>query len=298
MKDPAVIGFYLNVAIAIIMVGMGLSLTIKDFIRMKDNPKSILIGLTNQLILLPILGLSLVYILGMKEEYAVGLMLIAACPGGATSNLISNLAKGDIGLSVSLTAFSSLITVFTIPLIVNFSLGYFMQSQGDISLPFLPTFLKMILIVVIPVSIGMLVRSKKESFANKMENPVKIISAVFMALIIVGAVLANKDKLAVALPIVGPGVIGLNVLCMLLGLFSGKLFQLNLRQRVSISIESGIQNATLAMAVGTMGALIAYPEIILGPAIYGVLMFFTGGIAATIYAKLVNRESEDIGETV
>ena len=150
-----------------------------------------------------------------------------------------------------------------------------MQSQGDISLPFLPTFLKMILIVVIPVSIGMLVRSKKESFANKMENPVKIISAVFMALIIVGAVLANKDKLAVALPIVGPGVIGLNVLCMLLGLFSGKLFQLNLRQRVSISIESGIQNATVGITIGNiiMNQEAGLSPLSLPSGVYGILMY-------------------------
>ena len=297
MENKEIIDYGLSTAIAIIMVGMGLSLRISDFLRMKENPKPVLIGLVNQLILLPLLGFGLVYALGLEGVYAVGLMLIAACPGGATSNLISNIAKGDIGLSLTLTAFTSMITVFTIPIIVNLSLAYFMASEGDLSLPFLPAFIKMVSIVIVPVALGMFIKSKKEAFSIRMKNPVKIVSAVFMAIIIVGAIATNWSKVVIALPIVGPGVISLNVLCMLLGFFTGKVFNLNLRQRISISIESGIQNATLAMAVGLMGVLANYPELIYGPAIYGILMFITGGIAATVYGKMVNKQG-DISESV
>ena len=163
------------------MLGMGLSLTIGDFKRIKEDPKGVFIGLFNQLILLPIIGYLIVVALQLKAELAVGVMLIAACPGGATSNLISNLAKGDIGLSVTLTAFSSMITVFTIPLIVNFAFLQFMDTDETVTLSFWDTFIKMVLITVVPVSIGMFARTRSEKFANKMERPVKIVSVILLA---------------------------------------------------------------------------------------------------------------------
>ena len=288
MKDPVAIQLYLSIGVAFIMVGMGLSLTVSDFVRIKENPVPVLIGLCNQLLFLPVLGLGLVYFFGLKQEYAVGLMLIAACPGGALSNLVSNLAKGDIGLSVTLTACSSLITVFTIPLIVGLSLHHFMDTSENVSLSFIETLVKMISIVAVPVFIGMIIRRKNEALAARMENPVKIISVIFIVVIVAAAVMANKGKLTTALPLVLPAVMSLNILSMLLGFFSGKLFQLNLKQRISISIESGIQNSPLALAVGVMGSLAIYPEIRLGPVIYGLLMMGSGVAAAALYARLVN----------
>ena len=267
---------------------MGLSLSIADFIRIKDDPKSVFIGLFNQLILLPLIGLGLIFLLGLKEEYAVGLMLIAACPGGATSNLISNLAKGDIGLSVTLTAFSSVITVATIPLILNFALIEFMSNDTIIQLPYATIFLKILLITVVPVALGMLVRYYKKNFAIRMENPVKIASVVLMTAIIIGAVITNRDQLSTALPIIGPAVIGLNVLTMLLGFLSGRLLKLNIKQQVSISIECGIQNGSLALAIVGM-ALTQYKELALVPATYGVLMFVIAGFFAAYYAQLINK---------
>jgi BASS family bile acid:Na+ symporter len=292
MKDPQVVQMYLSISIAIIMLGMGLSLTLADFIRISKAPRGVFVGLTNQLILLPLIGLALVLLLGLKNEYAVGLLLIAACPGGATSNLITNLAKGDLGLSITMTAFSSIITVFTIPLIVNFSLAHFMASDGVISLAFWPTFSKMFLVTIVPVSIGMVIRNFSIAFANRMEKPVKIASVLLMAGIIVGAVLANKDKLASAFTDVGPAILFLNILTMLLGFYSGKILKLDLKQRVSISIECGIQNGSLALFVASMGAIAAFPLVLLVPAIYGTLMFLTGGIFAWVYARMVGRSQQ------
>jgi len=293
MKDPQVVQFYLSISIAIIMLGMGLSLTIADFVRITKRPRGVFIGLTNQLIILPLIGLALVYLFGLRNEYAVGLMLIAACPGGATSNLISNLAKGDLGLSITMTAFSSIITIFTIPLIVNYSLAHFMSTSGNISLAFWPTFLKMFMVTIVPVAIGMFIRKRALNFADKMEKPVKIASVILMAGIIIGAVLANKDKLASAFTDVGPAILLLNIVTMLLGFFSGKILRLDLKQRVSISIECGIQNGSLALFVASLGALAAFPPILLVPAIYGTLMFITGGVFATIYARIVTKSEVD-----
>jgi len=283
-----IIELSLNISVAIIMLGMGLSLTIADFKRIKEDPKSVLLGLFNQLIMLPLIGLGLIFTLGLQGEYAVGLMLIAACPGGATSNLISNLAKGDIGLSVTLTAFSSVITVVTIPFIVNFALLKFMSSETIIQLPYLQIFMKILLITVVPVALGMFIRAHREAFAIRMENPVKVASVLLMTAIIIGAVAVNRDQLSTALPQIGPAVIGLNLLTMFLGFFSGKLLALNLKQQVSISIECGIQNGSLALAIVGM-ALTQYKELALVPATYGVLMFAIGGLFAGYYSRMVTK---------
>ncbi|HIN40386.1 MAG TPA: bile acid:sodium symporter family protein [Flavobacteriales bacterium] len=284
------IEFLLNTSVAIIMLGMGLSLTIEDFKRIKEEPKSVFVGLFNQLLLLPLIAIVLIFLLRLKGEYAVGLMLVAACPGGATSNLISNLAKGDIGLSITLTALSSIITVATIPFIINFALIKFMSTDEAIQLPYLTIFLKILLITIIPVVLGMITRAKCESFAIGMKRPVKIASVLLMAAIIIGAVATNKEQLTTALPIIGPAVIGLNILTMLLGFFSGKFLHLDLKQRISISIECGIQNASLALAVVGM-ALSQYKELALVPATYGVLMFVFGGLFAAYFARLVTNRS-------
>ena len=290
------IEFSLNISVSIIMLGMGLSLKIDDFIRIKQEPKSVFLGLFNQLILLPLIGLGIIYLLGLQQEYAVGLMLIAACPGGATSNLISNLAKGDIGLSVTLTAFSSIITVATIPYIVNLALNEFMSNDTIIQLPYKSIFLKILFITIVPIALGMIIRYYKQDFAKQMESPVKIASVLLMTAIIIGAVLTNKEQLSTALPIIGPAVICLNILTMLFGFISAKVLQLNIQQQVSISIECGIQNGSLALAIVGM-ALAQYEKIALVPATYGVLMFIIAGLFSVFYFRLVTK-NESINKNV
>jgi len=286
------IEFLLNTSVAIIMLGMGLSLTIEDFKRIKEEPKAVFTGLLNQLILLPLIALSIVSILGLTGEYAVGLILVSACPGGATSNLISNLAKGDVGLSVTLTAISSLVTVVSIPFIVNYAIFRYMATEMVIQLPYLSIFLKILLITVIPIILGMTIRAKYVLFAESMKKPVKIASVILMTTIIIGAVAINREILTTALPKIGPAVVVLNILTMLLGFLSGKLLKLQLKQRVSISIECGIQNASLALAIIGM-ALSEYKELAVVPATYGILMFGIGGFVAAYFSKLVAKHSTD-----
>ena len=164
----------LAASLFIIMLGMGLSLVTADFKRIITYPKAVAVGLFNQLILLPVIAFVIVSVFPTKPEIAIGIMILAACPGGATSNLIAHLAKGDTALSVSLTAMSSFITLLTIPFIVNFSLSYFAVTGQNVQLDVIKTIIQILVIVVIPIVIGMFIRKTNEGFALKMEKPVKI----------------------------------------------------------------------------------------------------------------------------
>lgn len=265
----------LAASLFIIMLGMGLSLVIDDFKRIVSYPKAVAVGLFNQLILLPVIAFLIVSVFPTKPEIAIGIMILAACPGGATSNLIAHLAKGDTALSVSLTALSSFITLLTIPFIVNFSLSYFAIPGQNIQLDVLKTIIQILVIVVIPIIIGMFIRKINEGFALKMEKPVKIASAAVLALVIIGLVAKEKSNIASYFQQAGVIALTLNVATMLVGYFSAKLFKINKEMATSISIESGIQNGTLAITIAVI--LLNKPEYGIAPAIYSLIMFLTGG---------------------
>ncbi|WP_378178343.1 bile acid:sodium symporter family protein [Aquimarina sp. SS2-1] len=267
----------LAAALFIIMLGMGLSLVTADFKRILIYPKAILVGLTNQLVILPLIGFAIASLFPLKPEIAVGIMILAACPGGATSNLISHLAKGDIALSVTLTAFSSLITIITIPFIVNFSLLHFLSEDQTIQLNVIETIIQILLIIIVPVGIGMIIRKYNESFALRMAKPVKIASALVLALVIVGILIKEKDNFISYFQEAGLVALVLNILTMTIGYYSAKLFRVHHRGAISISIESGIQNGTLAISIAI--ALLHNTSFAIAPAVYSLLMFFTGGLA-------------------
>jgi len=169
-------------ALIIIMLGMGLSLVFDDFKRIIVYPKAIFVGLTNQLIILPILGFTIASVFPTRPEIAIGIMILAACPGGPTSNLIAHLAKGDTALSVTLTALSSFVTILTIPFIVNFALVRFSGEGQIVKLNVLETIIQIFVIIVIPVVIGMIIRHYKEGFAMRMAKPVRTASGIVIAL--------------------------------------------------------------------------------------------------------------------
>lgn len=270
---PALI---LGASLIIIMFGMGLSLTIDDFKRVVTYPKAVLIGLVNQLILLPAIGFLLVSVFAMSEEVAIGLILLAACPGGPTSNLIAHLAKGDTALSVSLTAISSVVTVITIPIIVN--MGFVMlQGKGTaFQLDVVQTIAQVFIIVLIPVSFGMLLRHYKKQFAQKMDKPVRIASGIVFVLVIIGVVVSEKENIVPYFQQAGWLALILNIATMAVGYFSARLFKLSGAQRISISIESGIQNGTLAISIATV--LLQNTGYAIAPAVYGLIMFATAGV--------------------
>ncbi len=277
MESTFLTEIFLPLSLGIIMLGMGLALTPADFKRILLYPKAVAIGIVNQIIILPVVGFLLLQVFPMSlPELAVGIMVLAASPGGPTSNLITHLSKGDTALSISLTAISSIIVVFTIPLIVNFSLQYFMQHGEYVPLPVLQTMLSVLIITLIPVAIGMFVRNKAPRFAARMDKPVKVMSGILLILVILAAVLNDKEILGSSFRQAGPVALGLNLSMLLVGYLSPLLFGLNLAQRITISIESGIQNGTLAIAI--CATLLHNPTMTISPAIYSLIMFMTAGL--------------------
>tara|TARA_R110002124_G_scaffold227889_1_gene393157 strand:+ start:57174 stop:58034 length:861 start_codon:yes stop_codon:yes gene_type:complete len=265
----------LAIALFVIMLGMGLSLVTNDFKNILLNPKAIFVGLMNQLILLPLLSLALVLIFPLQPEIAIGIILIAACPGGPTSNLISFMAKADLALSVSLTAFSSLITVLTIPFFVNFALSYFLEENAEIELNILQTIGQMLVIVILPIVVGMFIRGRAPEFALRMGKPVRIASGVILVLIIIGLIIKERANFTSYFQQAGLATLLLNIATMLVGFGTAKLFKLERRQAFSIAIESGIQNGTLAITIAVV--LLGNTAFAIAPSVYSVLMFLTGG---------------------
>ncbi|MDA9563339.1 bile acid:sodium symporter family protein [Flavobacteriales bacterium] len=266
----------LAVALIIIMLGMGLSLVKDDFLHIFKHPKAVVIGLINQIVLLPIIGYLLVVIFGVNTDIAIGVMILTACPGGPTSNLITHLAKGDTALSVSLTAANSLITIITIPFVVNFALTTFLDADQMIQLNVVQTIIQIFAIVIIPVSIGMAIKSSKPAFADKMAKPVRIASAVVLFLVIIGLVLKKKADLIPYLQQAGLITLTLNLVTMGVGFASAKMAQLGKGQAITISIESGIQNGTMAISIATV--LLVNENYAIAPAVYSLIMFLTGGL--------------------
>ena len=171
----------LAVAIMVIMMGMGLTLTIADFRRVAQNPKPVLLGLTNQIVLLPLVALALVYLFEPPAFIAVGMILLAACPGGTSSNLVTLLAKGDLALSVSMTAINSIITIVTIPFWVGYAYSTYLAEAANMASPTADIFKTLIVVLAIPLSIGMLIKNRAPQFADRMERPVRIASSIFFS---------------------------------------------------------------------------------------------------------------------
>lgn len=275
MQDSILTAFFLPLALVFIMLGMGLSLTINDFKNIIVYPKAIALGLTNQLILLPIFGFALLQIFGLTGALAVGVMILAACPGGATSNLITHLSRGDIALSISLTAVSSFVTIVTIPLIVNFAIQYF-GEEGSITLPVLETIIQIMGVTVVPVSIGMFLKNKFPKLALSADKPVRIASAVIFVAVLLAAILKEKDSILGFFILSGPIMLSLNLLTLLVGFFLASILLLPKKQRLTISIESGIQNGTLGIMIAA--TLLKNSEMTIPIAIYSLIMFMTSAL--------------------
>lgn len=272
----------LPLALAIVMLGMGLSLVPEDFKRITRYPKAVAVGTVCQVLLLPLIGTLITLIVPMQPEIAVGLLVLAVCPGGPSSNLITYLAKGDVALSVTLTAVSSIITVFTIPLFTNLALQYFLGKNAAIALPIGTTILQIFLITLLPTAIGMAIRYQFPDTARRLEKQMSRLAVGLLALIIVLLLVREGSKLPGFLVQVGVGALLLNLLTTLAGFLAGKLFRLPLAQQICIAIEVGIQNGTLAIAI-TAG-LLNNPDMAVPAAVYSLLMYVTG-FGAILYGR-------------
>lgn len=282
---------FLPLSLAIIMLGMGMTLVPADFTRIIKYPKAILIGLTNQLIFLPIIGFSLAIIFNLNPIMAVGLMILATCPGGPTSNLITQVCKGNIALSVTLTAIASFISILTIPFILSYALDYFGSNTNvTIQLPILDTIMQIMVITVIPISIGMIIRKHKTNFAIRMERPMRIASTVIFILVFIAVLAANSEKLVTGMKEAGLVTLALNIATMGLGYLTAKLFKLDLKSVISITIESGIQNGTLAFVIAT--TILNNVAMGIPTGAYSIWMFITGGILMWQFGKRPDVASE------
>ena len=282
MEESVLTSVVLPGAMFVIMLGMGLSLVVDDFRRVVAYPTAALTGLVCQLLLLPVCAFLLARGFGLRPELAVGLMILAACPGGITSNLITHVARADTALSVTLTAINSLVAVFSIPFIVGFGLEYFLDASRAVELPVLKTIGQVFGITVVPVAIGMAIRGHNPDFAKRLDRPVRIASAVIFSLIVVGIIATNLDLLREHFGGLA-GVTGtLNIATMGLGLAAGTLVGLPTRQRLTVSIEAGIQNSALAIVIAT--AILKRGDMALPAGVYSLVMFVSGA-AVMIYGS-------------
>lgn len=280
MESGFLTAVFLPLALFIIMLGMGLGLTLGDFHRILIEPKAVLLGLVAQLVMLPIAGFVLALIFPLTPELAVGVMILVACPGGPTSNLLTYLARGNVALSITLTAMSSLITVFTIPLVVNLAMGIFLGEATALKLPFLTTVIQIAVITLAPVSLGMILRAKVPMLAVQIEKGVKWLSMVFLGLIIVGLLAKERANVADFFLQVGWVTLTLVLSTMALGYAIATLAKLDSRSATSITIEVGIQNGTLAIAIASAPTFLNTPSMAIPAAIYSLLMFVVGGVFA------------------
>ena len=274
----------------LIMLGMGLSLTIGDFQRVAKRPRAISVGLLNQLIFLPLIGFAIAKSLALPSPIAIGLMILVACPGGATSNLITHLAKGDTALSISLTAVASLITLFSIPFIIGYALYEFSGTEQVVELNALQMIGQLLIIVLIPVSIGMLVRAKKTAFALKMDKPVRRASGILLAIVTISLIIKERDNVIPYFQQAGLATILLNGTTVLLGFTVARLAKLGKKQGVSVAIESGIQNSALAMTIATI--TLNNTTFAITPAIYTLVMY-ASGFFLILYGRSNNFQTQD-----
>lgn len=278
-----------TVMLILLMFGMGLGLTTRDFRRVAEVPKATLIGLFGQLLLLPALGFALCLTLNLSRDLAIGVMLLTLCPGGVLSNLFTLLGRGDMALSVTMTTISSMVTVFTLPIVLNISLLVFSDSSVQFRLPVLQTALQILVVTIIPVSLGMVVLHRAPFFAERASRWVRTSCTIFLPLVIGGILFKNGGEWLSNFAKAGALAVTLNLLAIVLGYALGKLSRLDARQVRTLSIEVGAQNAMLGVTIALSPFLLNSPQIAIVPSIYAVTMV----IMLWAYVTLTNRSQDN-----
>lgn len=276
----------LPVALILIMVGVGLGLTPADFRQVFRQPRGFLIGTFCQMALLPLVAVAIIELTGLHGETAIGLFILALCPGGTTSNLYSLLARADVGLSVSLTAVIGFITPFTIPLLGMWAINHYSDAGNHFELPLVKTWLQLIVITVLPVLVGMALRVKWPEFAKRTEPIMTRFSALVLALVILSIGLNLGDKLTGYLLHAGPAALLLNLSTMAIGYLAGRWLLHSEAQARTICLEVGLQNGTLALLITT--GILKSAGMSVAPSVYGLIMFVT----ATLFTLAVLRKDK------
>jgi BASS family bile acid:Na+ symporter len=260
------------------MLGMGLSLTRRDFANIFLRPKAVLVGLAAQMLALPVLAFAIAYIFPVPPEIKVGLFLVAICPGGATSNLLNYLLNGNLALCVSLTSINSFLTQVSIPLLLNFALRFFMHSEADIQLSFWETLRHIVLITLVPVIVGIIFTHYYPKISLKVQKPMKWSMPALMAIALIGAILLEKKEKIVEMTTsdyitIVPMALLLNGGALFIGYYIAKWSKLSKKSSVTISLEVGLHNTVLAIYIAT--SLLKMPIMALPAIVYALFTFFT-----------------------
>lgn len=274
MEHNPLISIGLPIALIIIMAGIGLSLRPRDFLQVARRPRGLVWGSVAQLVLMPAAAFALAWALALPPLVAVGLVILAACPGGTSSNLITYLARGHLALSISLTVTASIVTIVTLPLLTNLALRSFVGEGQQVELPVLRTVAMLAVITVIPVAVGMLVRWRSPTLAARAERMVGLFGAFVLAALIVAIAVQIGDRLPALLLQAGPACVALNLLGIGLGLFATRGLGLSPVDALTVAVELGVKNGTLGLLVAM--TLLDSPEMGVPSAVYGLLMYAFG----------------------
>lgn len=288
--------FMITSALAIIMMGIGLSLTFADFKNIFLYPKALIIALSVQLAIIPSIAFLIAAISGLSDGAKVGIVIISACASGASSNLITHLFKGNVALAISMTTINSLLTVFWVPFIVDLALSAFMGRTAGITLDFWDTALQIFAIILIPATLGMVIRALKPGIAFKLETPLKyilplILASVFSIKLFGGEKIGGTEITFSEGWEILPWCLLLNILAILSGFFIARLLKLNFKNQFTVSIEVGLHNTTLALLIA--GTILKIPEMEKPAVIYAMFSFFTAVISVFIFKKLFITEIEN-----
>ncbi|NUT47757.1 MAG: bile acid:sodium symporter family protein [Saccharothrix sp.] len=287
--DSALTSVGLPVALAVVMFGLGMSLTVADFARVARAPRAVAIALATQLVLLPVVCFGLVLAFDLEPVPAVGMMLLAASPGGTTANLFSHLFRGDVALNITLTAVNSVLAVVTLPLVVNFALEYFEPtSDGAVGLEFAKV-VQVFALVLVPVVLGMAVRRWSAGFAARADRPVRVVSGVVLVVVIVGTILAEIENTATYLASVGLIAVVFCAFSLAAGYLLPRLARIGPRQALAAAFEVGVHNSTLAITVAV--SVLGSEQLAVPGAVYAVVMF----PLAALVGFLVTRRKAALG---
>jgi BASS family bile acid:Na+ symporter len=279
--DSALTSVGLPIALAIIMFGLGLDLTLADFRRIARHPRAVAVALGCQLILLPAICFGLVVLLDLPPLLGIGMLLLAASPGGTSANLFSHLFRGDVALNITLTAINSAVALFTLPLVTGLAINYY-ERGDDVSLPFAEV-VQVFAIVLVPVAIGMLVRSRSSSFAARMDRPVRIGSALILAVLVLAILIDQRENVGEYLADVGLAAGLFCAISLVLGYVVPRAAGVREDQAIASSMEIGVHNATLAIYVAV--DVLDETEISVPAAVYSLFMF----VFATIWGSVISR---------
>jgi len=290
MQSSVALNVGLPIALFIIMLGLGLSLKLEDFTRTLTHPKPMIVGIICHSLILPLLCLGLVYISDLPPAIAVGVMLLAVSPGGTSASLYSHLARGDAALSIAFAGVTTLLATITLPIVAQFSMLHF-YGEGEAVSVEMTQVLQIFAIAIVPATIGAFIRSRRPHISQRLERPVKILATLFLAAVVLFALISQWHLVLAWGPVVGLAVLVFNIASLLVGYYVPLSLGVARRQAVALSMSIGIHNAALVIALALSVYMLNNSEIAIAPAMYGLLAYFT----SAFFVWILNRSEAGTG---